>query len=305
MAKAVFTTKVDPVYDDLPENRYHFPPSYLNQVQSALNDWIVYYEPRRTTGSLSSSGGRQSYFAVARVTGIKKDPKNAGYFYAFVDEYLEFDRPVPFREGDKTYENQLTKSDGSTNKGAFGRSVRNISDFEFDLILTAGYSRSISESLHPIATDNIRQPRYDGLSEAEQATYHRPVIERLVSRPFRDIAFVGAVKDAYLNTCAMTGLKIINGGGRAEVQAAHIKPVAEDGPDSVRNGLALSGTIHWMFDRNLISIDEDYSILVAKDKVPDTIGRMLNLDRRLILPKRPEFWPHAQYLKHHRQKFKG
>jgi hypothetical protein len=29
----------------------------------------------------------------------------------------------------------------------------------------------------------------------------------------------------------VTGLRIINGGGRAEVQAAHIQPVADDGPD--------------------------------------------------------------------------
>jgi hypothetical protein len=37
-------------------------------------------------------------------------------------------------------------------------------------------------------------------------------------------------------------LQIINGGGRTEVQAAHIRPVAAGGSDSVRNGLALSGT---------------------------------------------------------------
>ena len=43
-----------------------------------------------------------------------------------------------------------------------------------------------------------------------------------------------------------------NGGGRAEAQAAHIQPVAENGPDSLRNGVALSSTFHWMFDRGLI-----------------------------------------------------
>ena len=31
MAKAVLTTKVDPSYDDLPEDRYHFPHRYLNR----------------------------------------------------------------------------------------------------------------------------------------------------------------------------------------------------------------------------------------------------------------------------------
>ena len=36
MAKAVLTTKVSPTYDDLPEVRYHFPRTYLNQVSSAV-----------------------------------------------------------------------------------------------------------------------------------------------------------------------------------------------------------------------------------------------------------------------------
>lgn len=42
------------------------------------------------------------------------------------------------------------------------------------------------------------------------------MIERLTRRPFREAAFALAVKRAYADTCALTGLKIINGGGRAE-----------------------------------------------------------------------------------------
>jgi len=88
------------------------------------------------------------------------------------------------------------------------------------------------------------------------------------------------------DTCAVTGLKLINGGGRSEVQAAHIRPVADRGPDSVRNGLALSGTVHWMFDRGLISVDDDYNLLIASGGVPDTITRLINPERRLLVPER-------------------
>ncbi len=112
------------------------------------------------------------------------------------------------------------------------------------------------------------------------------IVEQLVSRPFRDKAFSSAVKDAYRDTCAVTGLKIINGGGRSEVQAAHIRPVEKRGPDSVRNGLALPGTIHWMFDRGLISVENDSRILLAKDRIPDTIERMLAGREKLLLPSR-------------------
>src|SRR5258708_25994518 len=78
MTKAVFTTKVTPSYNDLPEVRYHFPRTYLNQVKQAVGDHIVYYEPRRSSVELSSFGGRQSYFGVARVTAGVGEHKPAG-----------------------------------------------------------------------------------------------------------------------------------------------------------------------------------------------------------------------------------
>ncbi|MES2056593.1 MAG: hypothetical protein V4564_11705 [Pseudomonadota bacterium] len=97
MVKAVLTTKVLPDYKDLPESRYHFPKTYLNQVAGAIGDWILYYEPRRSTGDLSSSGGRQVYFATARIDRILEDPELADHFYAEVSNYLPFVRPVPFK----------------------------------------------------------------------------------------------------------------------------------------------------------------------------------------------------------------
>ncbi len=90
------------------------------------------------------------------------------------------------------------------------------------------------------------------------------------------------------------------------MQAAHIRPVAHGGPDSVRNGLALSGTVHWMFDRGLVSVDNDYSLLIASCGVPDTITRLINPERRLLVPSRPDDRPHSQFLQYHRDNvFKG
>ncbi len=90
------------------------------------------------------------------------------------------------------------------------------------------------------------------------------------------------------------------------MQAAHIRPVAAQGPDSVRNGLALSGTVHWMFDRGLISLADDGEILMARYAVPEPVQRLINPDRRLRVPARPEFQPHPQFLRYHREAvFKG
>lgn len=266
-------------------------------MESAIGDWIVYYEPRRTTGELSSRGGRQAYFATARVASIQPDPTRENHYYAFVEDFLEFPRAVPFKDGDLYYESALRRDDGQTSKGAFGRAVRPIADEEYGLIVSSASSVLFQQS----------QPKVGQFEFAEEpATFERPLIERMTSRPFRDAAFAAAVRSAYDNTCAITGLKIINGGGRPEVQAAHIRPVADYGPDSIRNGLALSGTIHWMFDRGLMSLDDDLTILFAKGRVPDTVDRLINPGGKLRDPGRPEFRPHSQFLRFHRYNvFKG
>jgi putative restriction endonuclease len=210
--------------------------------------------------------------------------------------YLDFDRPVPFAEGGEYFERALRKADGTTNKGAFGRAVRTIPDTEFDLILKAGFAQELADIER--AANDIVSPDF---AEPPPPEFVRPLIEMTVLKPFRERAFMRAVRNAYDNRCAMSGIRLINGGGRPEVQAAHIKPVAKNGPDSVRNGLALSGTLHWLFDRGLISVAENYEILISKKHVPDQVARLLNADRKLIVPSDRTSRPNPYYLKFHRE----
>lgn len=297
--KGVFQTKISPAYDDLPEERYHFPKTYLNQVQRTLNDWIVYYEPRRATADVLSRGGRQSYFAVARVTGIRPDPAKQDHFYADVADYLPFDSPVPFRSAEHFFEAAMRGVDGRTNSGAAQRAVRNMSDGEFDLIMKAGYSA------HLVLFNE--QPDGPSPGFEEPATlFERPVVETTILRPFRDRVFTDSIQRAYDKRCAMTGLRIINGGGRPEAQAAHIRPVTQNGTDSVRNGIALSSTLHWMFDRGLLSVDDDFRILKAKRAIPLEVDRLINPSGYLTIPQDFRLQPHKQFLGYHRDHiFKG
>ncbi|MGE4078360.1 MAG: HNH endonuclease, partial [Reyranella sp.] len=92
-----------------------------------------------------------------------------------------------------------------------------------------------------------------------------------MNRKVREANFRRHVCEAYDNTCAVTGLRILNGGGKAEVQAAHIWSVANGGPDVVQNGLALSATAHWLFDRHLISLTDDYGLLVSHNRIPSEL----------------------------------
>jgi putative restriction endonuclease len=275
MSNAVFTAKVDPSYDDLPEERYHFPATYLNAARQAVGDWIVYYEPRR-------NGGRQSYVAVAFVEEITEDPRLADHHYAWVSGYLEFQRPVPFREvTGRYYESILRKPDGSASKGAFGRSVRTVPALEFDAILAAGLGRELPD----MVADVDYGPR-------------RRVLR---SRAVRDPLFASLVTKAYRSTCALTGLRLVNGGGATEVEAAHIQPVADRGPDSVRNGMALSRTIHWAFDRHLLALENDGRLLVSS-KLPTDFRRLLRPEA--VLPEDARLRPHPHYLGRHRELFK-
>jgi putative restriction endonuclease len=112
------------------------------------------------------------------------------------------------------------------------------------------------------------------------------------------------VLGAYDDTCAVTGLRIINGGGRAEAQAAHIVPVAEGGPDVVQNGIALSATAHWLFDRHLISIDEDWRLLVSHNKVPSELRTLFAAHaERIRLPRARDDWPDPRLVARHRERF--
>ena len=114
MTNAVFTASESSAYDDRIEERYHFPQTYLRQAREAVGDFILYYEPRRTTGP-SSSTGRQAYFACARVVAIDEDLKLPGHHYARISDFLEFDHAVPFNQSGRYYESMLQKADGSTN----------------------------------------------------------------------------------------------------------------------------------------------------------------------------------------------
>src|SRR5262249_18075782 len=153
------------------------------------------------------------------------------------------------------------------------KSIRELSDQDFAAIVRAG----LRETLAP---DNAVRLELDeehadfetlSLVQAPIEQQERRIEQILLNRKIREASFRQRVCEAYDNRCAFTGLQIINGWGRAEVQAAHIWPVAEGGPDVVQNGIALSGTAHWLFDRHLISLTEDYRLLISHNKVPQEL----------------------------------
>ncbi|WP_300578007.1 HNH endonuclease [Phenylobacterium sp.] len=308
--KAVFDTKPNSGYDDEIVRRYHFPTqrNYVDAAQAAVGDWIVYREPQRNRG-------RRAYTAVARVLRIEPDLARTNHAYAIVGDYLPFDRPVPFAGAPEGgyWETPLRAIDDARRIGAAvqGRAMRPLADADFAAIVAAGLAETLApENARRLGLDDLAV----GLAEAASPFHHesaapgldqmRRVEQMLVNRKIRDANFRLQICEAYDDRCAVTGLRIINGGGRSEVQAAHIWGVGQGGPDVVQNGIALSGTVHWLFDRHLISLTDDYRLLVSHNKVPTELRLLFErqLDR-IHLPKDERLWPHPEYVGRHREGF--
>jgi putative restriction endonuclease len=86
------------------------------------------------------------------------------------------------------------------------------------------------------------------------------------------------------------------------VAAAHIRPVEANGPDIVSNGLALSGTVHWMFDRGLIGLSDDLQILVSRQaNDAEGIMALINKSGFALSPQRSFERPHPGFLQWHRE----
>ncbi|MCX7675782.1 MAG: HNH endonuclease [Alteraurantiacibacter sp.] len=292
MGKGIFVHRTDSVYDDSPAERYQFPRQYLSRVSACIGDWIIYYEPSKVPQT-------RGYFAVAKVAEVVPDPSAKDMYFALIEPgtYLDFPNKVPFNGPHGLVESGVLNENGRIS-GRAQSAVRPLSLDDFNRIVELG-----------LAEDNAFLPRADIDLESQVREEALPfqyeiVRERVVdlgSRLVRDRAFRRRVVSAYDAQCAVTGLRLINGGDRAEVEAAHIRPVEKGGPDTVNNGIALSGTVHWLFDRGLIGLDDDLRILVSRQvNDPDGIRAMINKTGYAIPPCRSVDRPHPAFLAWHR-----
>jgi putative restriction endonuclease len=85
-------------------------------------------------------------------------------------------------------------------------------------------------------------------------------IETRQNRIARGSAFPLRIRAEYEKRCCVSGILIATPAYLYEVEAAHVVPVSEGGTDDIRNGLALTQTLHWAFDRGLFGIRPDRTI---------------------------------------------
>lgn len=296
MAFGIFIHRSDSRYDDSPAERYQFPGQYLGRVQACIGDWIIYYEPRKVADT-------RGYFAMARIERVIPDPTSPGMHLALVEpgSYLEFVNSVPFADDSGTVIEQGVLNEEGRISGRAQSAVRPLSVSDFKRIVSLGLNEGlpvlprVSEAFQPQGFQENEQAPFEFEESRDRASF-------TISRIIRDRIFRRIVLRAYSERCAISGIKLINGFGRAEVAAAHIRPVEKGGPDIINNGIALSGTVHWMFDRGLISLSDDLKILVSRQaNDPDGVGALINKGGHALPPLRPSDRPHPHFLRWHRE----
>ena len=291
MAFGIFMHRTDSIYDDVPSERYQFPKPYLARAQACEGDWVVYLEPSKVPGS-------RGYFAVARVDRIIADTGAAGMYLALIapGSYLDFGDSVGLKDTDGYLERGLLNDHGRLS-GRAQAAIRPLSPGDFARIVAKGLGKG--EEILPRV--GASKDAFDDPAAAFLNPAARLRADLLTNRALRDRNFRRTVLRAYTERYVINGLRLINGGGRAEVEAAHIRPVEHQGPDIVSNGLALSGTAHWMFDRGLLGLSDDLEILVSRAANDAAAVRaMINPTGRLIAPMGPSHRPRPEFIAWHR-----
>lgn len=302
--KAIFSSRPDTHYKDDLTYRYQFPKNYLNDAKRTIGDWIIFHQTQR-------GSGKAGYFSRARVENVLPDTEDPKRYYAILSSYEQFYQLVPFRKRDGNYWEESLRDLSPDRVGITirGKSVRLVSEWDYTEIVYMGLAKLLSRSnVDRLELHTALDPIYDPTKEPElqDATTRDRIVRSLSSnRILRDAAFRGLVLDAYDNTCAVTGLCIENGQGKVETNAAHIRPVADDGPDIVRNGLALSATCHWAFDRHLLSLSDDGELILSRD-LPRRFRSLLPAEgEKIYLPSNESLRPNPAFLEHHRRIFKS
>lgn len=111
-------------------------------------------------------------------------------------------------------------------------------------------------------------------------------------------AFRVLVTSAYQRRCALTGERTL-----PVLQAAHIQPFTEKGPNRTSNGLLLRSDLHILFDRGYLTVTPEYRVEVSS-RIREEFenGRdyyRLRGEPLLVLPEEAEDLPGREFLQYH------
>jgi putative restriction endonuclease len=148
----------------------------------------------------------------------------------------------------------------------------------------------------------------------DSEVYKRKLLEiksNLDNESFEEEVFVRSgifkreILKVYDNTCAISGHSVDTVLQATMVDACHIVPFSKGYDDTIVNGISLTPSIHRAFDRGLISISDDYKVLMSNKFIENNSPyRLSQFEGKTIhLPTDKTNYPSAQNLKNHRTRF--
>jgi putative restriction endonuclease len=140
-----------------------------------------------------------------------------------------------------------------------------------------------------------------GMSDVPVARWGEPA---LIRPRLRQGAFRIIVTDSYARRCAVTGERTL-----PALDAAHIRPYAEQGEHEPSNGLLLRRDIHSLFDRGYVTVTPAHHFEVSRrirDEFENGRDYYAMHGTTIRVPDRGELQPDADALRwHNEHKFLG
>jgi putative restriction endonuclease len=198
---------------------------------------------------------------------------------------------------------------------------------EDDLLLLLQDKRSNSILTHflldeyfPITKQNFansiagQQNLFDDIEDKilhEDPIKYRQEINQLMLQQNEEEIFIRGsifkreIPKLYNYTCCISGMKIAAIISVSMVDACHIVPFSESYDDTITNGISLCPNLHRAFDRGLISIDDNYKVLVKSNWSEDQSNYSIKQfeGKRILLPSNPSQFPSHENFTSHRVRF--
>lgn len=141
------------------------------------------------------------------------------------------------------------------------------------------------------------------LNEPE-AQYKRIIIETEEDVFVRGGLFKRLVPKVYDSTCSFSGMRLESTFAHSFIDACHIVPFSITHEDKVSNGIALCPNLHRAFDRGLVSVSNDYKIIIS-NHITENENHVYSLKqlegKKIRLPLAQNYYPALENLEWHRK----
>jgi len=157
--------------------------------------------------------------------------------------------------------------------------------------------------------DHLRELEYQIAADSPEVYVARQLQrmqdEEEEEQVLRSAAFKRKIPQLYDQRCAITGLQIAHKQRVSLIDACHIVPWADSFDDTITNGIALCPNMHRAFDRGLISVAADHTLLVSAGvQENESVYSIKPLaGKPLLLPKYRHHWPAPENLAKHRERW--